>query len=280
MNYELATQFSRTACSRHVSLSLSIPICLSLSHWSPTRSRYLPQGPPPSKRERERDREREEGRGGGGREREGGRGRKRERQGWRESDRVRWLHLLEMRRVEGGCGFSPPLSHPPERGGGRERGSVLPGREREARCCQRGKERERRKALNRGTSLIRNHHPVGSYSRTMPRHLWRSWGGGAVDDGRDTPVLFPSGLRGRACLDPRQFRTQTFTRSVSHIRFIYCSFVVQECIVPHGKRSNSQNLWRVSRVELSLPVDCEVTGNSDRLCSKPMDCVVNRKLYR
>jgi len=30
----------------------------------------------------------------------------------------------------------------------------------------------------RGTSLIRNHHPVGPYSRTMPRLLWRSWGGG------------------------------------------------------------------------------------------------------
>ena len=30
---------------------------------------------------------------------------------------------------------------------------------------------------NRGTSLIRNRHPVGPYSRTMPRLLWRSWGG-------------------------------------------------------------------------------------------------------
>jgi len=28
-----------------------------------------------------------------------------------------------------------------------------------------------------GTSLIRNRHPVGPYSRIMPRLLWRSWGG-------------------------------------------------------------------------------------------------------
>jgi len=32
----------------------------------------------------------------------------------------------------------------------------------------------------RGTSLIRNRHPVGPYSRTMPRLLWRSWGGGVL----------------------------------------------------------------------------------------------------
>ena len=30
----------------------------------------------------------------------------------------------------------------------------------------------------RGTSLIRNRNPVRPYSRTMPRLLWRSWGGG------------------------------------------------------------------------------------------------------
>jgi len=30
----------------------------------------------------------------------------------------------------------------------------------------------------RGTSLIRNRHSVGPYSRTMLRLLWRSWGGG------------------------------------------------------------------------------------------------------
>ena len=29
-----------------------------------------------------------------------------------------------------------------------------------------------------GPSLIRNRHPVGPYSRTMPRALWWSWGGG------------------------------------------------------------------------------------------------------
>ena len=30
----------------------------------------------------------------------------------------------------------------------------------------------------RGTSFIRNRHPAGPYSRTMPRLLWRSYGGG------------------------------------------------------------------------------------------------------
>ena len=32
--------------------------------------------------------------------------------------------------------------------------------------------------LYRGTSLKRNSAPLGPYSRTMPRALWRSWGGG------------------------------------------------------------------------------------------------------
>ena len=32
----------------------------------------------------------------------------------------------------------------------------------------------------RGTSLIRNRPPLGPYSRTMPRALWKSLGGGAV----------------------------------------------------------------------------------------------------
>jgi len=32
--------------------------------------------------------------------------------------------------------------------------------------------------LYRGTSLIRNRHPVGPYRRNMPRLLWRSTGGG------------------------------------------------------------------------------------------------------
>ena len=36
--------------------------------------------------------------------------------------------------------------------------------------------------LYRGTSLIRKHHPVGPYSTTMPRLLWRSEGG--MLDGR------------------------------------------------------------------------------------------------
>ena len=40
----------------------------------------------------------------------------------------------------------------------------------------------------RGSSLIRNRHPVGPYSRTMPRLLWRSWGWGAVSYERGSPV--------------------------------------------------------------------------------------------
>ena len=39
----------------------------------------------------------------------------------------------------------------------------------------------------RGTSLIRNCHPVGPYSRTMPRALRGSWGG-AFSSERGTPV--------------------------------------------------------------------------------------------
>ena len=34
--------------------------------------------------------------------------------------------------------------------------------------------------LYRGASLIRNCPPLGPYSRTMPRALWRSWGGRGV----------------------------------------------------------------------------------------------------
>jgi hypothetical protein len=34
-------------------------------------------------------------------------------------------------------------------------------------------------ATYRGTSLIRNSAPLGPYSRTMPRALWWSYGGGA-----------------------------------------------------------------------------------------------------
>ena len=29
-----------------------------------------------------------------------------------------------------------------------------------------------------GTSPIRKHHPLGPYSRPLPRVLWWSWGGG------------------------------------------------------------------------------------------------------
>jgi len=42
----------------------------------------------------------------------------------------------------------------------------------------------------RGTWLIRNRHPVGPYSRTMPGLLWWSWGGGAVSYDRGTPAGF------------------------------------------------------------------------------------------
>ena len=38
-------------------------------------------------------------------------------------------------------------------------------------------QRAARALVYRGTSLIRNRHPVGPYSRTMPRLLWWSWGG-------------------------------------------------------------------------------------------------------
>ena len=34
--------------------------------------------------------------------------------------------------------------------------------------------------MYRGTSLIRNHFPLGPYSRIMPRALWWPYGGGLV----------------------------------------------------------------------------------------------------
>ena len=40
----------------------------------------------------------------------------------------------------------------------------------------------------RVTSLMRNRHPVGPYRGTMPRLLWRSYGGGEVSYERGTPV--------------------------------------------------------------------------------------------
>ena len=40
----------------------------------------------------------------------------------------------------------------------------------------------------RGTSLIRNRNPLGPYSRTTPRALWRSYGGGGDSLERGTPV--------------------------------------------------------------------------------------------
>ena len=43
----------------------------------------------------------------------------------------------------------------------------------------------------RGTSLIKNSAPLGPYSRTVPRALRWSWGGGAVSYERGTPVTGP-----------------------------------------------------------------------------------------
>ena len=41
---------------------------------------------------------------------------------------------------------------------------------------------------HRGTSLIRNCHPVGPYSRTLPRLLWPFYRGGSFLYERGTPV--------------------------------------------------------------------------------------------
>ena len=43
----------------------------------------------------------------------------------------------------------------------------------------------------RGTSLIRNNPLLGPCSRTMPRTLWWSYGGGAVSYERGAPVQVP-----------------------------------------------------------------------------------------
>jgi hypothetical protein len=42
----------------------------------------------------------------------------------------------------------------------------------------------------RGTSLIRNRHPAGPYSRTMSMLLWRPLGGGGFFNERGTPIGF------------------------------------------------------------------------------------------
>jgi len=41
---------------------------------------------------------------------------------------------------------------------------------------------------HRVTPLIRKRHPIGPYSRTMPRALWKSYGEAAVSYERGTPV--------------------------------------------------------------------------------------------
>ena len=47
------------------------------------------------------------------------------------------------------------------------------------------------RAINRPPwSETKNRHPVGPYSRTMPKLLWWSLGGVAVSYERGTPVLF------------------------------------------------------------------------------------------
>ena len=43
----------------------------------------------------------------------------------------------------------------------------------------------------RGILLIRNRQPVEYYNRTMPRLLWRSWGGGGSYE-QGTPVALPA----------------------------------------------------------------------------------------
>ena len=48
--------------------------------------------------------------------------------------------------------------------------------------------------LYRSTSLIRNTPLLGPYSRTMPRVLWWSEGGGAVSHERGTPVHLDKSL--------------------------------------------------------------------------------------
>ena len=59
----------------------------------------------------------------------------------------------------------------------------------------------------RGTLQIKNSAPPGPYSRTMPRALWWSYGGGAVSYERGTPVL--AGERGWTSLNVlRDCRTE------------------------------------------------------------------------
>ena len=44
----------------------------------------------------------------------------------------------------------------------------------------------------RGTSPIRSNPSLGTYSRNMPRALWKSWGGGGGAGLRSRPTATPS----------------------------------------------------------------------------------------
>jgi hypothetical protein len=59
-----------------------------------------------------------------------------------------------------------------------DRGTLLIRNHRILRCKSRQNRAKIAKVDDRGTSLMRNSAPLEPYSRTMPRALWQSWGGG------------------------------------------------------------------------------------------------------
>jgi len=72
----------------------------------------------------------------------------------------------------------------------------------------------------RGTSLIRNSPPLGPYSRTMSRVLWRSWGGGGSYERRSalrscsqTRKREGLNLRGQKMPSPRPWEMITYFHS-------------------------------------------------------------------
>ena len=62
----------------------------------------------------------------------------------------------------------------------------------------------------RGTSLIRNSPPQGSYSRTMPRALWESYGGGGFLGARYPCIL-------------QRVQLKYFWSETSHSKFVEAS---------------------------------------------------------
>ena len=50
---------------------------------------------------------------------------------------------------------------------------------------------------DRGTSRIRNRHPVGPYSRTAPKALWWSWGDGLFLMSKENPFVVSRDIRER-----------------------------------------------------------------------------------